>query len=301
MIRRTAIFGQKAMSGTCPIFWRCKTMWLSSVAQEIRAKLTPTEQAEFKTTENVDPVAYQAYLRGISYAERVGPTSEELRLGITMFHRATEVDPSFARAHAALSKAYSRMYFHDRSADSLAKAKQAVDRAFHLHPGLTEAHTAMGFYYYYGFRNYEQALGEFSIAQKKVPNDLSSLIGIAAIHKRQGNFQKAMKDFKKALEIDPRNAPTANELGIISDALGGYDEAQRYFDMAISIAADSSPSYRNKAENYLKWTGDTKKTRDIILEIPDEGLRLKQLIRIELLERNYQAVLDLLPLYGFPF
>ncbi len=245
----------------------------------------------------INPAAYEAYLRGISYTMRAGPSQEETQLGITMFERAIEFDPNFARAYARLSVAHSWMYFgSDRSAERLAKAKQAVDHAFELQPDLPDAHTAMGYYHYYGFRNYEQALLEFSIAQKMMPNDLWSLTGVAAIHKRQANFQAALQEFKKVLALDPRNAAAANDLGIVYNTIGNYAEAQRYFDLAITLAPDHPTSYRNKVENYLKWTGDTKGVRTMIMKIPDKNHRNKNLLRIELLDRNYETALNLLPL-----
>ena len=81
----------------------------SAVAHEIRLKLMPQEQAELAAATTVNPAAYEAYLRGLSHM-RLRGTEEEAGLGITMFERAIEIDPNFARAYTELSMAHSWMY-----------------------------------------------------------------------------------------------------------------------------------------------------------------------------------------------
>ena len=270
----------------------------SAVAHEIRLKLMPQEQAELAAATTVNPAAYEAYLRGLGHMRLRDATEEEAGLGITMFERAIEIDPNFARAYTELSMAHSWMYHavYDHTADRLIKAKRAVDHAFKLQPNLPEAHLALGYYHYWGFKNYDQAIHEFSIAQKAIPNDEQLLTGLAAIHKRRGNFKAALQGFKKALQLDPRSARVAVEIGIVYDTIGEYTEAQRYFDLAISLEPDNSECYTFKVDSYLKWTGDTKGARAIIMKIPDENVRNDYLHELEILNRNYQTALALLPL-----
>jgi TolB-like protein/predicted Ser/Thr protein kinase len=78
--------------------------------------LEPEQQAvESRPTDNIE--AYQAYLRGLEYANHPDFTELNMRLTIEMFQRATELDPSFAQAHAWLSHAQARYYWfgHDLS------------------------------------------------------------------------------------------------------------------------------------------------------------------------------------------
>jgi serine/threonine-protein kinase len=214
-----------------------------------------------------------------------------------MFERAIEMDPSFARAYTELSMAYSWMYHmsFDHTQKILAKAKQAVNRAFQIQPDLPEAHIAMGYYHHWGYKNYEQALREFSIARKALPNNKLLLSGFAAVYGRQGRFHEALQGHLKVLDLDPRDASSANTIAMIYDALNEFTEAQRYFDLAISLAPDYSSPYFTKVWSYLKWTGDTKGARALIMKIPDENKRKGHLQMVEMLERNYQSALDLLP------
>jgi tetratricopeptide (TPR) repeat protein len=273
----------------------------SAVAHEIRIKLTPQEQSQFADADQVNPAAYEAYLRGINYLQRYPKEREDLQFSITLLERAIELDPDFARAYAALSIAHSRMYFarFDHTSERLDKAKKAVETAFRLRKDLPEVHVALGYYYYWNFQNYQQALQEFSIAQKTTPNNTDSMLGIAAIHKRQGNFQTALQWNKKVLEFDPRNAAAANELGLVLIMTGEQKQAEQYFNIAISLAPDTIGAYENKVKAYLKRTGDTKTARNLITKIPDEDIRKEYLQLIEFLDRDYQAAVDLLPLKRF--
>jgi tetratricopeptide (TPR) repeat protein len=216
-----------------------------------------------------------------------------------MFQRAVELEPNFARAYCKLSMAHSRMYsfvLYDRSKERLVEAKKAADRALEIQPDLPEAHTAMGYYFYWGFRNYDQAVKEFSIAVKTDPSDIQALVGLAAIQKRRGDFDSALKALRQLMESDPRNAQIAVELGIINHAIGLHAEGQRYLDLAISLAPDNSGTYEFKADGYLKWKGDIQVAREIINKIPDENKRNYKLYFIKFFERKYQSALDLLPI-----
>ncbi len=171
------------------------------------------------------------FLRSHGAAGRGDAQEEETLLAISMFERAIEIDPNFAQAYAELSMAHSWMYqeapYH--SADRLTEAKRAVDRTFELQPNLPEAHIALGFYHYRIFKNYHQALQEFSIVQKTIPNDKLLLMGLASIHKRQGNF-------KAALRKDAISGPEfVRNLAIVYATLGEYEAAMDQIDYLLSI------------------------------------------------------------------
>ncbi|PYI78690.1 MAG: hypothetical protein DMF04_02370 [Verrucomicrobia bacterium] len=46
----------------------------------------------------------------------------------------------------------------------LAEVKRLAEQALTLEPNLAAAHIALGTYYYYGYRRYEEALAEFARA-----------------------------------------------------------------------------------------------------------------------------------------
>jgi tetratricopeptide (TPR) repeat protein len=72
-----------------------------------------------------------------------------------------------------------------------------------------------------------------------------------------------------------------------------YAEADRYYDLSISLAPDQQAAYGGKAYNYVSWLGDTKRARDVLEKMPGKR-RYVQEWSLELwrLERNYEAILD---------
>lgn len=58
---------------------------------------------------------------------------------------------------------------------------------------------------------------------------------LATIYYNRGQFNKAVKTFRKALEVDPEYSDAAVGLSIILNDLGKYDEAKKVFEKAQAI------------------------------------------------------------------
>jgi len=267
-----------------------------AVAREIKIKLTPQEEVRFASAQPINPEAYQAYLRGIDRTRRASYSREDMGMAVQMFERAVELDPSFALAYARLSMAHSQLYHfaYDQTEDCLTKAKTAVDKAFELQPDLPEAHLAFGYYYYWGYRAYDQALKEFAIAEKDLPNDTRILEAVAFIWRRQGNFEDALNNLKKVSEMDPQDNYIALEVATTYMALRRYPEAERYYDRCIFLEPDQIFAYGWKTWNYWLWNGSTEKARSTLEKMPkkiDSSSLLFWFLQ-ELYERNYESALD---------
>lgn len=268
----------------------------SAIAREVQVKLAPAEAAQLATAPQVNPQAYQAYLLGLNYSGSL-ITEENIRLAVEMFEKAVDLDPNFASAYAELSRAQSFLYFtFDHTAERLAKAKAAVDRAFELQPGFAEGHVALGYYYYWGFRDYNRALQELRIAQKSLPNNKSILAGDGAIYRRQGKFKEALAAHQRLFAINPRDAATAHDIGFTYALMRKYPEAQRYFDLCISLRPDEENGYLSGASNQVRWKGDTKAAREILNRAPVKKSSEipNQWFWVEFRDRRYQAALDVL-------
>lgn len=268
-----------------------------SIAQEIQIKLTPDDQANLARAPTVHPEAYQAYLRGLEYSRIFGWSEQDGRLAIEMLERAAELDPKFALAYTELARTHSKMVLHgfDTGEKPLKKARAAVDRAFALQPDLPEAHLALGYYHYWGHKDYQLALKEFAIAGKDLPNNTLLLDGTASVQRRQGDFQASIENMRRAVALDPKNAGSAANIGFSYTVTRRYSEAERYYDRAISLAPDASFPYRMKAFNHWARDGSTKKARATLERMPEkqettgsEGDWFWQ----EIYERNYQSALD---------
>jgi len=273
------------------------------VAQALNITLVERERRalQSKPTENME--AYDYFLRGNEYRHR-GNRENDYKIAIQMYERAVELDPKFALAYAQLSRTHAEMYWYvyDHTLERLEMAKKAVDRALQLEPDLPEAHLALGHYYYHGHLDYDRALEEFAIARKNLPNDSDLLSYIGYVQRRQGKFEEALANIKRASELDPLSNFLARILGETFMLMRNYPEALRCFDRAISLAPDLPEPYSYKASLYLHREGSTEKARAVVEEAlknigsPEESGIVNLLITLDVYEGNYQKALDRLSL-----
>ncbi|MEK6571608.1 MAG: tetratricopeptide repeat protein, partial [Bacteroidota bacterium] len=197
---------------------------------------------------------------------------------------------------------HSAMYWfhHDHTKERLVKAKAAVDEALKLDPSLPEAHTSLGYYYYWGFLDYANALKELGTAQKSRPNDSRLLLGIGAVQRRQGKFELAATTMTKATELDPRSSELARNTSQTFRLLRNYSEAERFIDQAIALAPDLTEGYWEKALTYLLWKGDTQKAKAVIQQAStiagregDQGILLIRVL-VEKFDGNYEEALAMI-------
>jgi serine/threonine protein kinase/Flp pilus assembly protein TadD len=266
-----------------------------AIAEEIRITLNPNESALLSASTRVTPAAYQAYLRGIEFT-RSPDLLQGWKQATEMFEQAVSLDPQFAKAFAQLGEAHSAMFHFklDISQERLQKAKVAIDRAFQLHPGLAEAHRALGFYYYFGQKDLNQALKEFSTAQKDLPNDIRVLEGIALIYRRQGNLDASIANFKRIMELNPLDSVTPFSIGEAYTIMRNYAEADHYYDRSIALDPGQKNSYGSKAQNYLLWKGSIKDARAMLEKIrgKEDAFDILQAYWVEIYDRKYEAALD---------
>jgi len=160
----------------------------------------------------------------------------------------------------------------------------------------------LGWYHYHGYLDYEQALEQFAIVQKQQPNNTDLAVGIAAVQRRQGKFEEAIINFKKASELDPRSSQIAFNAAETYGLIRHYPQAEHYFDRAISLTPDWPLPHVYKALLYLQWQGSTEKARAILKKAShsigsaDHPLIVLVLVRLDLFDRKYQEALDRLSL-----
>jgi len=237
----------------------------SQVAGALGITLLQPERKSLEASHTENSQAYDFYLQGNDYAHR-SYREQDFQIGIRMFEKAVELDPKFALAYAKLSEAHSAMYwFHyDHTKERLAGAKAAVDEALRLDPDLPDAHASLGYYYYWGFLDYDHALREFALAQKGRPNDSRVLLGIGAVQRRQGKFEAAAATMTKATDLDPRSSELARNTSETYRLLRDYSNAERFIDQAITLAPDLAEGYFEKAILDLLWLGDPRPARAVI-------------------------------------
>src|SRR5437667_4786333 len=137
------------------------------IANELQAKLSPTEKSQFESKPTQNGEAYLAYVRAHDLQSSSYEDLAKLKEGEETYERAITLDPNFALAFARYSQ-LERWIFHsfERASPRREKARSLAVRAVQLQPQLPEAHLALGFVYYYVDNNFQAAASEFEIAEK---------------------------------------------------------------------------------------------------------------------------------------
>ena len=207
------------------------------VARQIRVKVTPQEQARLTTSRRVDPEAYEAYLLGRAYFNKIPAETSWMRAK-EYFEKAIAKDPGFAPAYAGLAQLYARTrgsLARDLGANRI-QARQWAEKALKLDDTLAETHTALAnvaqqewdwagaereyrraielnpgyplariWYaqYLYAMQRFEEAVTQARFAQQLDPGSLLVNTWAGAAYFFAGRVEEAMASWQKALELDP--------------------------------------------------------------------------------------------------
>jgi TolB-like protein/Tfp pilus assembly protein PilF len=225
------------------------------IAQELSAKLSPTEKEQIarKPTENGE--AYLAFVEAHNLHHNLEDLPK-LKQAEQLYERALQLDPNFAVAAASLSRIESWVYrTYDQAPERRSKARTLAQRALELQPDLAEGHLALGFSYYYGDRDYERALAEFANAQKGLPNDGDVYLAIAAIQRRQGKWAESDANFERAVSLSPNETWPLQNLALNYQMERRFDDANKTLDRALKLAPDSINLWSLKAQMEMSEKG----------------------------------------------
>jgi serine/threonine-protein kinase len=264
----------------------------TEIAAGVGAKLSPQEKARVAAKPTNNPAAYDAYLRGRAFAASSPYDKSNVEGAIQSYQEAVKLDPSFALAWAYLSCKQSESYWrgYDSSPARLAAAKDAADHAFALDPGLPETHLALGYYRYYGQRDFIGALAEFQQAEQSLPNNADVIEAIAVIQRRLGDWDQAIAGLRRAIELDPRDINDYHTLAITYRSLRRFPEALAAVDRILAWEPAYEPALFVKLDVFLA-TGDLQAVEQLLA---NPGISPLQRGLQALFQRRYAAAIKIL-------
>jgi serine/threonine-protein kinase len=258
-----------------------------TIAEEIKVRVTPEENARFAQHRPVNREAYEAYLRGRYFWNRRTP--ESLVQATTLFQQAIHIEPTFALAYSGLADSYvsSGPISGARPDDIYPKAKEAASKALVLDPMLAEAHTSLAIekvYYdwdwtgaeteykralelnpsyatahqYYGvylgiLGRIPDGMAELRRAQELDPLSLIINTNLAQFFSFAGDYDRASEQFGKILEMDANFMFARINYGVVLIHKGSYDQAITQLQTAAKTSGKSRPwALGNLANAYAK-------------------------------------------------
>jgi serine/threonine protein kinase/tetratricopeptide (TPR) repeat protein len=277
------------------------------IADQLEAKVSAVEKAAIKEPPTSDLIAYDLYLRARD--RLLTPLSSraraELLQAVDLLNQAVARDPSFFQAYCQLAYTHDLLYFlgFDHTPGRLALAEAAIQAAFRLRPEAGEAHLARAENLYRGHLDYEGAWAELAAASQTLPNSPEIFALKGYVQRRQGRWEESTRNLEHAIDLDPRNFYTLQQIAISYGVLRRYAEEQSVLDRALSIVpydvdtkiARASVEFHGKADTQpLHETIDSIRTTDraALADIANDWLSCA------LAERDVTAAQDALNAFG---
>jgi serine/threonine-protein kinase len=237
------------------------------VTRELDVALRAPEREALALQGTASPEAYDFYLRGNDYQGRSNQFAD-LGSAARLYQQAVAADPGFAAAYARLARCHIQIYWHyyDRTGTRLALAKEALDSAVRLGPGLPETHMAQGFYHYWGHLDYDDAQREFETALRLQPSNGEALQAIGYVERRRGRWEESLGRFVEALRYDPRSGVRSFEVGDNYLSLHMFPESEHYLERAMTLSPDWPNPYIYRAWLQVIWRGDLARGRALMAE-----------------------------------
>jgi len=185
-----------------------------AVAGEVRAKLTPQEQARLAGSRTVNPEAYRLFLEARQLWLNMS-SEEQCRKALERFQQAIDLDPTYAPAYVGLANSHlsaGGMGF-EPAYEGFPKAKVAALKALEFDKGLAEAHAVLGAVMFQADWDWPGAERELQRALALGPNnsdahwDYGFYLMLVA-----GRPDLAVTEYRRALEFDP--LATTNIVGL---------------------------------------------------------------------------------------
>jgi TolB-like protein/Tfp pilus assembly protein PilF len=270
------------------------------IADELHAKLSPTEKEQMtrKPTENGE--AYLAFVQAHNFHREVEDLPK-LKQAEQLYERALQLDPNFALAAASYSRLESWL-FHtfEPTAERRDKSRSLANRALQLQPDLPEGHLALGFSIYYLERDFDRALVELAIAQKGLPNEAEVYLAIGAIKRRQGRWDESDANLEKAASLSPNEIWPLQNLVLNYQMERRFDVANKTIDRALKLAPESLSLWSIKAQLEISEKGTFEIAERGIQKLAssrmDENMRSHldvELAQTRLLQRRYADALKM--------
>jgi serine/threonine-protein kinase len=248
----------------------------STIAEKLQMKLSGTDDKGITKRYTNDNEAYQLYLKGRFYWNK--RTAEGIKKAIELLTAATEKDPNFALAYAALADCYviSSNYTGARPAETMPQAKAYAKKSIEIDGTLAEPHAALAMvtwnfewdkdgaereykkaielnpnyptaHHWYSrllraLGRQDEAFSEITRAAELDPLSLIFLNNIAEIYLDRGDLNASFNTCQRMIELDPNFWPAHSVLGIILVKQSRFSEATAEAQKAAELSNRSSAS-----------------------------------------------------------
>ena len=229
------------------------------VLDGLQLQFTSTEQKRIQGDVPQNPLAYEYYLKGISYPY----TTQTNQLAVEMLEKSIELDSTFAPAYEALGGRYHRLAnYKFGGMKQIELAEKYLHKASSLNPDLLSALGDLALIYT-EISETEEAVELTRKMLKINPNNPEAHFSLGYIYRYVGMLAESGNECDIAISLDPKKG--FRSAGITYMYLGEYEKASQAFDL------DPESSYN------LSWKGQLylrQGQRDLALEYLNRAISI---------------------------
>lgn len=201
----------------------------------------------------IRPSAYDDLLRGKSELTKQNP--EAMKKAAEYFQAAIDDDPGYARAYAGLADSYNLMANFQVlfTAEAHPRARAAAMKALELDPDLAQAHLALARVKHHFEWDWAGAQVEYKRTIELNPNYSVAHYAYAWFLTDVARFDEAIRELRRAQELDPASIIVATNLGRTLYHARRYDEA--IVELQRAVAMDPN---RRFSHTFLRMAYEAK-------------------------------------------
>jgi len=247
-----------------------------TIAEQLHAKLSPSEKAAIEKPPTKDLLAYDLYVRAVALIDPAlddPDLRQDVPSGIKFLEAAIAHDPSFLLAYCKLAQAHDFLYLDgDKTRGRLARADSAVKFALRLGPDSGEAHLSLALHLLWGYSDYDRARAELAVASHTLPNNsrIARIGGL--IDRRQGRWSDAVRQMERAAELDPRNIVPLDYLITTYCLMRSYGHETEVIDRRAALKPNGIGTRLPRACIDLVSRADTRPFHTLLHELVADDL-----------------------------
>ena len=266
------------------------------IAEEVKVELTDKEETLLADARTVNKDAYDNYLKGKFYWERLG--EDDLEKALDYFNRAIELDPGWAPPYAGVAEVYdglSQMGFIPPG-EAMIEINKNLDKAIELDPDYPGSHYTKSITGVWVEWDWEKGEREFLKALEINPNDVMSRIFYSHLLWILNRYDEALFHSQMAVELDPMN-PLVLALSAMVDYNGNIQQSLEKSIKALEIDPEHYFALHSFCgSSYLN--GDFKNAIETELKIRTElDNEAREAIMTVFQDKGYTAALETMLTY----
>ncbi|HAP61275.1 MAG TPA: hypothetical protein DCR93_17845 [Cytophagales bacterium] len=204
----------------------------SQITTQLQANLSPQEQQELEAAPTTVLAAYDDYLKARHRLEVPRLTYDDLQASLPLLESAVEADPKFYQAWALIIQVHALRYDMlmrvPEQRGTAGQVKEQLDEALAqakaLKPDGWEYLREQGFYQFYMQEDLLGAIQSFAKALEENPSDISTLNELAKLYTRTGHPEKAIEMLENSFELVQQTGYASYSLSFAYEMNKDYDK-----------------------------------------------------------------------------